>query len=181
MQTIREAFERTPETVGELMLKNDRYVFFKEYEVDQWPLASLGVPLTAGVSLATDKTVYPPGGLVLVRTPMVSDADGTTWTARFLLDQDSGGAIKGPGRADIFEGIGEEAGRLAPGRTPALPHLPRGSARPLARPAAHRRPAPPRSRAPPPRGPPVPKIQSTWVSTEPPARQRGRPASLTGK
>ncbi len=63
--------------------------------------------------MATDKTVYPPGGLVLVRTPMVDETDGTTWTGRFLLDQDSGGAIKGPGRADIFEGIGEKAGRLA--------------------------------------------------------------------
>ncbi len=113
MQTIREAYERTPATVGELMLKNARYVFFKEHGVDQWPLASLGVPLTAEVALATDKTVYPPGGLVLVRAPMVSDTDGTTWTGRFLLDQDSGGAIKGPGRADIFEGIGEEAGRVA--------------------------------------------------------------------
>ena len=115
MQTIREAFERTPATVGELMLRNARFVFFKEYGVDQWPLASLGVPLTAGASLATDKTVYPPGGLVLVRTPMVDETDRPTWTARFLLDQDSGGAIKGPGRADIFEGIGEEAGRLAGG------------------------------------------------------------------
>ena len=113
MQTIRDAFERTPTTVGELMLKNARFVFFKEYEFDQWPLASLGVPLTAGASLATDKTVYPPGGLVLVRTPMVDETDGTTWTGRFLLDQDSGGAIKGPGRADIFEGIGEPAGRVA--------------------------------------------------------------------
>ena len=115
MQTIREAYERTPATVGELMLRNARYVFFKEYREDQWPLASLGVPLTAGASLATDKTVYPPGGLVLVRTPMVDETDRPTWTARFLLDQDSGGAIKGPGRADIFEGIGEEAGRLAGG------------------------------------------------------------------
>ena len=95
------------------MLKNARYVFFKEYAVDQWPLASLGVRLTAGASLATDKTVYPPGGLVLVRTPMIDETDGPTWTGRFLLDQDSGGAIKGPGRADIFEGIGEPAGRVA--------------------------------------------------------------------
>ena len=113
MQTIREAFDRAPATVGELMLRNARFVFFKEHGVDRWPLASLGVPLTAGASLATDKTVYPPGGLVLVRTAMVDETDGPTWTARFLLDQDSGGAIKGPGRADIFEGIGEEAGRVA--------------------------------------------------------------------
>jgi membrane-bound lytic murein transglycosylase A len=113
MQTIREAYERTPATVGELMLKNARYVFFKEHGVDQWPLASLGVPLTAEVSLATDKTVYPPGGLVLVRMPTVDETNGMMWTARFLVDQDSGGAIKGPGRADIFEGIGEEAGRVA--------------------------------------------------------------------
>ena len=113
MQTIQEAFDRAPATVGKLMLKNARYVFFKEQRVDQWPLASLGVPLTPGASLATDKSVYPPGGLVLVRTPMINETNGTTWTARLLLDQDSGGAIKGPGRADIFEGIGEAAGRLA--------------------------------------------------------------------
>lgn len=113
MQTIRDAFERAPTAVGKLMKKNARYVFFKEYAVDQWPLASLGVRLTAGASLATDKTVYPPGGLVLVQIPMVDETDGPTWTGRFLLDQDSGGAIKGPGRADIFEGIGESAGRVA--------------------------------------------------------------------
>ena len=113
MQTIREAFDRAPATVGELMLRNARFVFFKEHGVDRWPLASLGVPLTAGASLATDKTVFPPGGLVLVKIPKVDETNKTTWTARFLLDQDSGGAIKGPGRADIFEGIGDEAGRVA--------------------------------------------------------------------
>ena len=113
MQTIRAAFNRAPETVGAMMLKNDRFVFFTERKADEWPLASLGIRLTSKASVATDKTVYPPGGLVLVRTPMVDETNGTTWTARFLLDQDSGGAIKGPGRADIFEGIGEPAGRVA--------------------------------------------------------------------
>ena len=113
MQTIRAAFNRAPETVGAMMLKNDRYVFFKERSADEWPLASLGIRLTSEASVATDKTVFPPGGLVLVQLGTVDKAGTTTDTARFMLDQDSGGAIKGPGRADLFMGVGERAGAVA--------------------------------------------------------------------
>ncbi len=113
MQTIRAVFDRSPETVGAMMLKNDRYVFFTERRADEWPMASLGIRLTSEASVATDKTVFPPGGLVLVQFGPIDETGSTSGTARFMLDQDSGGAIKGPGRADLFMGVGERAGSVA--------------------------------------------------------------------
>ena len=113
MQTIRAAFNRAPETVGAMMLKNDRYVFFTERRADEWPLASLGIRLTSKASVATDKMVYPPGGLVLVHLSTFDATRSMSGTARFMLDQDSGGAITGPGRADLFMGVGERAGGVA--------------------------------------------------------------------
>ena len=113
MQTIRAAFNRVPTTVGAMMLKNDRYVFFTERKAGEWPLASLGIRLTSEASIATDKKVFPPGGLILVQFGANDETGGTSGMARFMLDQDSGGAIKGPGRADLFMGVGERAGEVA--------------------------------------------------------------------
>ena len=59
--------------------------------------------------MATDKSVFPPGVVTLVHTTL---ADGRRYI-RFMLDQDAGGAITGPDRADLYLGVGEDVGRLA--------------------------------------------------------------------
>lgn len=117
MQAIREYLRRHPEERERIFFSNPSYVFFQKEE--HGPLGSLEVLLTPGRSLATDRRLFPPAALVYIETakPLV-DADGTirSWQpmARFVLNQDTGGAIRGPGRADLFWGDGPYA-RLAAG------------------------------------------------------------------
>jgi membrane-bound lytic murein transglycosylase A len=112
MQAIRRYLTEHPEVIEEVLNHNPSYVFFEE--VGDGPLGSLGVLLTAGRSVALDPKVYPRGalGFISCRKP-VADARGdiTGWVpfSRFILNQDSGGAIKGAGRADIFWGSGPYA------------------------------------------------------------------------
>lgn len=116
LKAIMDAYEKNPAQVEALMWKNENMVFFSTYDGGNWPAGSLGVRVTEKESLATDKKVYPPGGVVLVNTQAINF--GGTWQpfARYMLDQDTGGAIKAPGRADIYMGIGKAAEILAGGQ-----------------------------------------------------------------
>ena len=118
-------FEQNLEALDCYIPRNDRFVFFKETNGAP-ATGSLGYPVTAGRSIATDKTVMPPGALALITLPLPRDNDIQTgrdplestvgeslMTSRFVLDQDTGGAIKGPGRVDLFVGTGTEAGEVA--------------------------------------------------------------------
>ncbi|TVQ53550.1 MAG: murein transglycosylase [Phycisphaerales bacterium] len=116
LPAIRRLYQQQPELVRDLMLRNEVYVFFTEYSGSNWPAGSLGVPVTTEASLATDKRIYPRGGLVMVDTRAVTFSEGHRSYVRFMLDQDTGGAIQAPGRADIFKGIGPGAEILAGGQ-----------------------------------------------------------------
>ncbi|HAJ26943.1 MAG TPA: hypothetical protein DCG53_06810 [Syntrophus sp. (in: bacteria)] len=105
-----------PEERQELMNYNERYVFFRV--ATEGPLGALNLPLVAGRSIATDLDIYPRGALALIRTRKpVFDEQGriSSWQSfsRFVLNHDTGAAIKGPGRADLFCGTGETAERTA--------------------------------------------------------------------
>lgn len=91
-----------------IMNRNPSYVFFRVLETDpcQGPMATLGCPATTGRTLAVDPGYLPLG------TPVWIEVDGI---ARLCIAQDTGSAIKGPGRADLFFGTGDEAG-VAAGR-----------------------------------------------------------------
>ena len=110
---LREYLRDNPWQRDEILNYNESYVFFKV--VEQGPLGNIEVPLTPGRSIATDSRLFPKGGLAYVCTekPIIDDS-GTiiAWVpfSRFVLNQDTGGAIKGPGRADLFWGSGEAAG-----------------------------------------------------------------------
>ncbi|MEW6443035.1 MAG: MltA domain-containing protein [bacterium] len=102
-----------PEERDLILDQNERYVFFEKAAVG--PLGSLSVPLTAGRSVATDSALYPKGALALIETDLpVLDGDGRTrsWkrVRRLVLNQDTGAAIRGPARVDLFWGSGEQAG-----------------------------------------------------------------------
>jgi membrane-bound lytic murein transglycosylase A len=116
LSAIRQAFRSDPRAVQDAMYVNENYVFFTEYSGSAWPAGSLGVRVTQETSLATDKAIYPRGGLVLVDTRAVTFNYDTRNFLRFMLDQDTGGAIQAPGRADIFMGIGPSAEILAGGQ-----------------------------------------------------------------
>ncbi|MBP8980777.1 MAG: MltA domain-containing protein [Syntrophobacterales bacterium] len=109
-------YERAPEERQELMNFNERYIFFRV--VPEGPLGALGLPLVAGRSIAADLDLYPRGGLAMLKTRKpVFDREGNivSWQSftRFVLNQDAGAAIKGPGRIDLFCGTGPEAERTA--------------------------------------------------------------------
>lgn len=116
MQGIKAWVKRNPGRANELLNQNPAYVFFRELpaaSADDGPLGSLGVPLTAGRSLAVDPRTIPLGAPVFV---------ATTWPLstrplhRLMLAQDTGSAIRGAVRADFFWGFGpdaaEQAGRM---------------------------------------------------------------------
>jgi membrane-bound lytic murein transglycosylase A len=111
MQGIRKYLTEHPEVFDEVINSNPSYVFFRQ--VESGPSGSLGVLLTPGRSLALDPRVFPKAalGFISCQKPVVNDRGEISWTpfSRFILNQDSGGAIKGAGRADIFWGSGPYA------------------------------------------------------------------------
>ena len=116
MQGIKKYLRSHPEKIPIYLYQNKRYIFFS-YN-DQGPRGAGGGTLVGGRSLATDKSIYPAGGLALifVRKPVLDQDDkisGWKRTFRFVVDQDTGSDIKGPGRADLFFGIGQRPGIMA--------------------------------------------------------------------
>jgi membrane-bound lytic murein transglycosylase A len=116
MQGIKKYLRDHPEKIPFYLYQNKRYIFFS-YN-DAGPRGSGGGTLVGGRSLATDKSIYPAGGLALifVRKPVLNrDNKITGWkrSFRFVVDQDTGSDIKGPGRADLFFGIGQRPGIMA--------------------------------------------------------------------
>ncbi|MDX9788625.1 MAG: MltA domain-containing protein [Desulfobacterales bacterium] len=112
MQTIRSYLKAHPEELSDIFSYNPSYVFFKT-EIDG-PIGCLDVKLTPGRSLAVDRRIFPMPTLSFIQTkrPLTDGAGAiTAWTdcARFVLNQDTGGAIRGPGRADLFWGNGAYA------------------------------------------------------------------------
>jgi membrane-bound lytic murein transglycosylase A len=109
-------FQTHPEALDRYLPRNDRFIFFRETGGAP-PLGSLNVPVTPERSIATDKTLMPPGALALIQVPLpYRDTDGTLephLVSRFVLDQDTGGAIQGAGRVDVFMGTGSAAGDRA--------------------------------------------------------------------
>jgi membrane-bound lytic murein transglycosylase A len=112
MQAIRKYLSAHPEVINEVLNYNPSYVFFRM--LDGPPLGNIQVPLTAGRSVALDSSLFPKGALCFIscKKPSVNEnGEITGWTdfSRFIMNQDTGGAIKGAGRADIFWGNGQYA------------------------------------------------------------------------
>jgi len=112
MQKIREYLRVHPEETDTILNHNPSYIFFTLQK--DGPYGSLGVKLTPGRSIATDRRACPPSALAFIQTMKpVTDPRGNirAWVdfSRFVLNQDTGGAIKGPGRADLFWGSGPYA------------------------------------------------------------------------
>lgn len=104
MPNIRKWLLANPKKAKELMKKNHRYIFFKKTK-GKAPFGAMGIPLTAGRSMAVDPAYIPLGVPLWLDT---SDADGVP-LQRLMLAQDVGSAIKGPVRGDFFWGFGEKA------------------------------------------------------------------------
>jgi peptidoglycan lytic transglycosylase A len=111
MRVLREWLEANPRHVSRVLHHNPSYVFFTRRPGP--PVGSLGVPLTPGRSIATDPSVFPQGslGFLVTQRPRRADDGEITWApvSRFVLSQDVGGVIRGPGRVDVFWGRGPQA------------------------------------------------------------------------
>ncbi|NEQ33925.1 MAG: murein transglycosylase [Leptolyngbya sp. SIO4C5] len=116
LPVLLDYFRQFPAELDTYLPRNQRFVFFRE-TYGSPPIGTLSVPVTAGRSIATDKSLMPPGALALINVALpCRQADGT-WgaavTSRYVLDQDTGGAIRGAGRVDLFVGTGPDAGDRA--------------------------------------------------------------------
>ncbi len=113
LPTVLAYFDAHPGELDEYVMRDDRFTFLKPYGAGEWPSGSLGVQVTEHRSLATDKKIFPRASFTFIDVPKPT-ADGNTVPYKgFVLDQDTGGAIRAAGRADIYMGIGPEAGKLA--------------------------------------------------------------------
>jgi peptidoglycan lytic transglycosylase A len=104
MQSLAAWLSAHPDRARDLMERNPRYIFFQEVS-GEGPVGAEGVVLTAGRSLAVDPAFLPFGAPVFLDS---FDAKGSPWR-RLMLAQDSGAAIKGPLRGDVYWGGGEVA------------------------------------------------------------------------
>ena len=113
LQTIRAWLVAHPGQAQEVMERNPSYVFFKELggiPPEQGPPGAMEVPLTPGRSIAVDRTYVTLGSPVFIDT---TNAVTGAPIRRLFVAQDTGGAIKGAVRADLFLGWGPEAAELA--------------------------------------------------------------------
>jgi membrane-bound lytic murein transglycosylase A len=108
-------FKDNPRELNEYIPRFKRFVFMRD-KGTALPTGSINEPVTAERSIATDKSIMPPGALALVHTKLPHSVNGQLQerlVSRYVLDQDAGSAIVGPGRVDYFMGVGKEAGDRA--------------------------------------------------------------------
>lgn len=99
-----------------VLQRNESYVFFRlEDDTDSsiGPVGAQGVPLVALRSMAVDRTVWPYGTPIWIGADLVSAGLGDGRTGRLMVAQDTGSAIVGPARGDLFIGSGDRAGEIA--------------------------------------------------------------------
>lgn len=116
MPRLISYFRQKPQELNNYLPRWERFIFFQETS-GRGATGSIHVPVTAERSIATDKSLMPPGALALIYNSFPYPASGgkleRRTVSRFVLDQDTGSAIKGPGRVDYFMGSGKLAGDRA--------------------------------------------------------------------
>lgn len=115
MQSIRAWLAKNPGRVEEILWKNRSYIFFREATVENLslgPVAAAKVPLTPGRSLAVDRLLHTFGTPFYIDAPTLAAFGGESFR-RLMIAQDTGSAIVGPARGDLFAGSGNAAGEIA--------------------------------------------------------------------
>jgi membrane-bound lytic murein transglycosylase A len=116
MQKIREWMDQNPDGAKELRRQNRSYVFFREVQLSDKDEAvgAQGVPLTPGRSIAVDKALHVYGTPFFIEgeLPIESEQSKTPFH-RLMIAQDTGSAIVGPARADLYFGAGADAGKVS--------------------------------------------------------------------
>jgi len=116
MQSIRAWFRANPTRVAEILWRNRSYIFFRDADVDDpglGPVAAAKVPLTPGRSVAVDRLLHTFGTPFFIVASGLRDFAGSRPFARLMIAQDTGSAIVGAARGDLFTGSGDAAGEIA--------------------------------------------------------------------
>ena len=116
MQKIREWMAQNPDGAKELRRQNRSYIFFREVNLSDKDEAvgAQGIPLTAGRSIAVDKSLHVYGTPFFIEGELPIDSERSkTPFHRLMIAQDTGSAIIGPARADLYFGAGQDAGRVS--------------------------------------------------------------------
>ncbi|MHC4551214.1 MAG: MltA domain-containing protein [Planctomycetota bacterium] len=114
LKAMIDYFKRNPSKIDHYINQNPRYVFFRLAEGN--PRGCLNEEVIPFRSIATDKSIYPRASMVFMKTVLPRPIAGSVRKAPFtgfVLDQDAGGAIRAPGRCDVYMGTGDQAGRMA--------------------------------------------------------------------
>jgi membrane-bound lytic murein transglycosylase A len=114
LSTMRQYFDAHPDALDKYLPANQRTVFFAHRPGG--PYGKLNEPVTPLATIATDKEdrdIYPRAMSAFLVVPLPSPGGGSEPFRGFMLDQDTGGAIRASGRCDIFMGVGESAEELA--------------------------------------------------------------------
>jgi membrane-bound lytic murein transglycosylase A len=116
MQRIRDWMEANPDQAKDVRRQNKSYVFFRitDLSTEDEAVGAEGVPLVPGRSIAVDHSLHTYGMPFFIQAdlPIANDKAGTKFR-RLVVAQDTGSAIVGPARADIYFGAGDEAARMA--------------------------------------------------------------------
>jgi membrane-bound lytic murein transglycosylase A len=115
-QRIREWMHNNPDGAKTVRRQNRQVVFFRIVGLndDTEAIGAQGIPLTAGRSIAVDKALHAYGTPFFIEADLpLPDTPSQSPFRRLMIAQDTGSAIVGPARADLFFGAGEEAGKLA--------------------------------------------------------------------
>lgn len=115
MQSIRSWLATHPDRVDEVLWRNRSFIFFREAPVNDpalGPIAAAKVPLMPGRSLAVDRLLHTFSTPFYIDAPELRAVDGHPFR-RLMIAQDTGSAITGPARGDLFIGSGDAAGEIA--------------------------------------------------------------------
>ncbi len=116
MDRIREWIEANPKEGKDLRRRNKSFVFFRETGLTEHeePAGAQGVPLTPGRSIAVDKSIHVYGTPFFIEAELPIDGERSeNGFQRLMVSQDTGGAIRGPARADLYFGAGDAAANIA--------------------------------------------------------------------
>lgn len=113
MQGILKFLDENPQHLRRVLTHNPSYVFFRPLDTEGGPLGCYNAPVNGGRAIATDRRYFTAPAMAYIETETPTPDKEVRPASRFVVNLDTGGAIRGAGRVDLFFGTGDEAGQMA--------------------------------------------------------------------